>query len=203
VMSLSDLLRSLPYHGPTSRMESFRNPDGVAFKLQNLHQVATGRGLENYSEMDRKIWQEFGSRAEVVTQLAALIRFGIETSVTVGIPDDIMDNEEFFEGRVLTRIHKWKERNLRVRKSLLALRRKAGQLTCDMCSAPSRATSPTLEDASFEAHHLLPLSRAIERNTRITDLALLCANCHRILHRAITINSRWITIEEGKQLVTR
>lgn len=43
VQELSELLRRFPYHANASRRESFRNPDGVAFKLQNLRQVATGR----------------------------------------------------------------------------------------------------------------------------------------------------------------
>lgn len=41
VKGLSELLRSFPYHTHAARKESFRNPDGVAFKLQNLRQVAT------------------------------------------------------------------------------------------------------------------------------------------------------------------
>ena len=39
VQTLSQLLRALPYHDRASRKETFRNPDGVAFKLQNLRQV--------------------------------------------------------------------------------------------------------------------------------------------------------------------
>lgn len=50
VQTLSELLRRFPYHAEASRQESFRNPDGVAFKLQNLRQVATGKGLGNVSE---------------------------------------------------------------------------------------------------------------------------------------------------------
>lgn len=42
VRSLSELLRAFPHHSEAARKESFRNPDGVAFKLQNLRQVATG-----------------------------------------------------------------------------------------------------------------------------------------------------------------
>ncbi len=45
VKALSDLLRTFPYHSVAARKASFRNPDGVAFKLQNIRQVATGKGL--------------------------------------------------------------------------------------------------------------------------------------------------------------
>jgi 5-methylcytosine-specific restriction enzyme A len=35
-----------------------------------------------------------------------------------------------------------------------------------------------------ECHHTLPLSEAaFVRKTRLRDLAIVCANCHRMLHR--------------------
>src|SRR5437016_489117 len=67
VQELSRLLRRLPHHEEESRKESFRNADGVAFKLQNLRQVATGRGLGNVSETDRVVWTEFGGQRDKVT----------------------------------------------------------------------------------------------------------------------------------------
>src|SRR5947208_3667020 len=78
VKALSDLLRTFPHHSVAARKESFRNPDGVAFKLQNLRQVATGRGLGNVSRTDRATWSEFGSDPRRTQELAALIRLGIE-----------------------------------------------------------------------------------------------------------------------------
>jgi 5-methylcytosine-specific restriction protein A len=201
VIELSSVLQRLPYHGISVRKESFRNPDGVAFKLQNIHQVATGQGLENYSEMDRKVWDEFSSQHDKVRQLAALIRTSITMAGQLGNLADSIEDDEFFEGQALTRIHKLKERNATIRKLLLASRRQAGQLTCEMCSSPSKSLDPMCEDATFEAHHLVPLSMGIERRTRVSEMALLCANCHSLLHRAISINRRWLTIAEGRQIV--
>jgi 5-methylcytosine-specific restriction enzyme A len=77
VVELSSFLHRLPYHSTALRKESFRNPAGVAFKLHNIHNVATGKGLGNVSEMDRKIWAEFGSSPLQVTKLARLIMQGI------------------------------------------------------------------------------------------------------------------------------
>lgn len=117
VRQLSELLRTLPYHSGNSRKESFRNPDGVAFRLQNLHNVATGRGLGNVSAMDRKIWAEFGSRPHEVRTLAQLTKAGI--NYTSALPDHTSpnDGEEFLEGRLLTAIHKARERNPNARKN--------------------------------------------------------------------------------------
>lgn len=55
VQELSEVLRAFPHHGASARKDSFRNPDGVAFKLQNIRQVATGKGLGNVSKADREV----------------------------------------------------------------------------------------------------------------------------------------------------
>ncbi|MEV6744057.1 HNH endonuclease [Streptomyces sp. NPDC051080] len=35
----------------------------------------------------------------------------------------------------------------------------------------------------MECHHVLPLHVAGEGHTKLSDLALICANCHRMIHR--------------------
>ena len=48
----------------------------------------------------------------------------------------------------------------------------------------------------IEVHHLVPLSSAGQRETNPeTDLIVLCANCHRIVHRQ---GSVCLTLEELK-----
>ena len=88
VVALSKLLRVFPYHANAARRESFRNPDGVVFKLQNLRQVATGKGLGNVSRTDREVWGELGNNQRRVRELATLIRVGIEIAgnAELGLP---------------------------------------------------------------------------------------------------------------------
>ncbi|SRR5258706_7234272 len=201
VRKLSELLRSLPYHVSASKKESFRNPDGVAFKLQNLHNVATGKGLRNVSAMDRQIWSEFGSRPDEIRSLADLIKAGVKLTGTIPESDDDCEDDEFFEGRLLTEIHKSRERNPKLRRRLLAFRRKSGRLACDLCDGHSICEDLAFEDASFEAHHMMPISMTIERMTQLRDLSLLCASCHRLVHRAIASKKRWLTIDECRELL--
>ena len=70
-----------------------------------------------------------------------------------------------------------------------------------MCHRASNAADSKMEDAMFEAHHRMLLSAGEKRKTRLSDMALLCANCHRLLHRAIAINKRWIDGDEGRGLI--
>lgn len=202
VKNLSALLRSLPYHTNAAKRNSFRNDDGVAFKLQNLHNVATGKGLGNVSDMDRKIWAEFGTQRDTLMSVAAQIKAGVEYGQKdPRWVDDLGASEEFFEGRLLTELHKRRERHPGLRVRLIEARRRLGKLRCDLCSCVSITDNTALEDATFEAHHVLPLSAAMERNTRIHDLALLCANCHRLVHRLISANRRWMTIDECRRII--
>jgi 5-methylcytosine-specific restriction protein A len=51
-----------------------------------------------------------------------------------------------------------------------------------------------------ECHHLVPLAEvAFHRNTRLTDLAIVCANCHRMLHRGRPV----LTLDTLKGLIER
>jgi 5-methylcytosine-specific restriction protein A len=202
VHELSSLLRSLPYHSEASRKETFRNVAGVVFKLKNLHKVATGEGFAaNVSKTDRIVWAELGRQRHEVAQIAQLIRRSLTVSELRNDASDYDEEEEFFEGRLLTAFHKKKERHRNIRSKLIASRRKRGALACDMCWRKANSNDATFEDAAFEAHHLLPMSMAMERKTKLKDMALLCANCHRLLHRAIALKRRWLTIDEARKLV--
>jgi 5-methylcytosine-specific restriction protein A len=143
--------------------------------------------------MDRKVWNEFSADRGKLRHLARLIRLGVKLTETKGGTED---DVEFVEGRVLTELHKRRERNPRIRKLLIESRRKRGRLTCEMCLAPPDIDDPRFEDAIFEAHHIVPIAEAKERTTRLVDLSLLCANCHRLIHRAIAHHKMWLSIEE-------
>lgn len=194
VTTLSDLLRAFPHHSTAARKESFRNPDGVAFKLQNLRQVDTGRGLGNVSRTDREVWNELGHDRKRAKRLATLIRAGIE--VVEGTAEGSTSDDVFAEGKVVTEAHVRRERDPKLRKRLLQQRKKSGALKCDVCGRSSSDHPPILGEAVFEAHHVLPLAAGQERKTQLKDMSLLCANCHRMAHRAIAQAKRWLSIEE-------
>jgi len=202
VVALSEELAKLPIHSARVRKGSFRNPEGVAFKLQNLRMVATGRGLGNVSAMDRIVWAELGDAPSMVAEIAARIRR--EAGAGEQEWDEV--GEEFFEGRLLTRAHTRRERDPVVRARLIARRAKGGRtLACDACEAGPRTSMPELLDAGFEAHHTIPLMTAAQEGvvTKLSEMALLCATCHRVLHRVMQAERRWIGIKEFKTLLVR
>jgi 5-methylcytosine-specific restriction protein A len=200
VVELSKLLRSLPLHAGAAKNDTFRNADGVAFKLLNLRNVATGKGLQNVSTNDRSVWAELGTDPKRVADLAKLIRQEVASNDSSNWQDD-SEEIEFAEGRLLTRVHKARERKPQVRKELIEKRAASGGLKCDVCNDGPRVASRTLMDAEFEAHHIVPIAAAMERKTRLQDMALLCACCHRLIHRAIADQKRWLSIAEARSLL--
>lgn len=200
VEELSQTLQRLPYHGDAARQPRFRNPAGVAFKLQNLRQVDTGKGLGNVSKTDREVWADFGGRPDEVRRLAAMIRAELSADALVAGEAAEQEEEEFVEGRILTRKHLVRERNRKLRAKLLAKRRPEG-LRCDACSRDYGEVPEYLRTSVFEAHHVVPVHLAGERKTRIEELALLCASCHRLIHRAIAREKRWIEVSEFAAII--
>jgi 5-methylcytosine-specific restriction protein A len=199
VQELSEVLRAFPYHSESARKESFRNADGVSFKLQNLRQVATGEGLSNVSRTDKAVWDELGGDPGRVKYLASLIRTGIQVSHAVR--EEEPEYEVFAEGRVVTETHLRRERNPKLRARLLEKRRSAGRLHCEVCMRGPVGNDRDIAEAIFEAHHLVPLSAGDARATKLSDLALLCASCHRQSHKAIAKHQRWLSILELCQLL--
>jgi 5-methylcytosine-specific restriction enzyme A len=56
-------------------------------------------------------------------------------------------------------------------------------LRCEACAFDFVERYGQLGERFIECHHRLPLGDGDERETTIDDLALLCANCHRMIHR--------------------
>ncbi|MGA0571278.1 HNH endonuclease [Variovorax sp. VNK109] len=199
VQELSQLLRALPIYAENQKLETFRNAAGVAFKMKNLKAVDGEGGLKNVSTVDREVWRDFGQRPDLVKQLVEAIKSGAEElkDEVAAEPEDI----EFWEGRTVTAVHLRRERKASLRHKVIANRRKVGHLCCEACGhAPSL---PNLEDAEFECHHVRPLATTGIVATKLADVALLCANCHRLLHRLMVAEKRWVSVESLKQVLER
>ncbi|MBD1832345.1 HNH endonuclease [Cyanobacteria bacterium FACHB-472] len=76
--------------------------------------------------------------------------------------------------------------------------REAGGLKCDVCNFNYSAFYGNLGNDYIECHHLNPVSELKDGNkTKINDLALVCSNCHRMLHR----KKPCLSVEELKEIV--
>lgn len=116
----------------------------------------------------------------------------LAASAQSGLPLDVdVMTHEASEGLKAYVAHLRRERN---RSLVEAKKRQAlaqcGRLSCEACGFDFAASYGQLGEGYCEVHHKIPLaSLETERVTKLTDLAVVCSNCHRILHRKIPMPS--------------
>lgn len=201
VIALSNYLRAMDIHKDAQKNDKFRNSDGVAFKVGNIRAIATGRGLQNTSRMDQEVWDEFGSDVNSLRKFCDGIRSGVEVLKAEPETEEDEEESEFKEGRVLTKLHKTRERNKSLRKKLINKLKKSNELNCEMCGVEPKANLGEFGLRMFECHHIIPISEAVREKTKLSELSLLCANCHRLIHASISQEKRWLNIGEASGLL--
>ncbi|MFE2376210.1 HNH endonuclease [Streptomyces sp. NPDC059398] len=199
VVELSALLQLLPIHAEADRNEKFRNPNGVArktFDIATRHPEYQGKPT-NGGALDAAVLREFLARPQAMTEAARLIRQGIATgdlqSFVPTEEEEFGDDFSAPEGRLLMRWHRARERDRGLRKKKIAsVLQLGGQLACEACGFDFEKFYGDRGAGYIECHHVLPLHVAGESRTKLSDLALICANCHRMIHR----QAPWPTPEE-------
>ena len=196
IISLSEILNKLPIHTVRPDKIKFRNPNGVGLKLSNflaLDPNYEGKGMNSFSKLDQEIFEEFypvKKRGELKV-LAAKIRESVSKEDFREKLYQIGDEDEergVKEGSVLYRLHKYKERNSKIVKiKKEKTLKKYGRLVCEVCEFDFHEFYGELGEGFIECHHIEPLSSIeLEKETKLKDLALVCSNCHRMLHRKIS-----------------
>ena len=115
-----------------------------------------------------------------------------KTGQRIGIePEDEDDSEFYAEGRAYYALHRKLERNPKIAKKVKNKRLKEqGDLCCDVCGFSFHKRYGAIGIGFIEAHHTLPVaSLKGRRSTKLADMALVCSNCHRMLHRSTPLLS--------------
>lgn len=118
--------------------------------------------------------------------------FNTETQKEIGIePAKEGDDPEFEEGTRFYKRHLSIERNARIGSTAKQLRLKTDpNLKCDACGFSFRRTYGPIGEGFIEAHHTVPLGELTgPRKFKLGEIALLCANCHRMVHRSYPLLS--------------
>lgn len=202
VVELSQLLSDLPIHPLADRPANFRNTNGVARKILNLQYVATGgaSGSENGSAVDSIVWDKFGRDVEQVHARARVIREQATTALLIAADGDQQTELIAYEGaaRLVLHLRHQRERAIVDRKKNDA-KKLTGRLVCEACGFDFVAVYGDVGKDYIECHHIIPIADLKDgQPTRIEDLALVCANCHRMLHRSNPI----LGIDELRQRIT-
>lgn len=201
VIALSELLNSLPIHTNRPDEARFRNPNGVHMKLCNFMRFDPnyqGVGLSRGARGDEQVWNQFAGNRELLAQLADAIRRGQPLPEAQNQFED--DEEVFPEGRILYRLHRTRERNRDlVKRAKERAMHRHGRLACVACGFDFAQRYGPLGQGFIECHHTRPLSELLDEHpTRIEDVALVCSNCHRMVHR----KRPWLGIDQIAALLT-
>jgi len=186
--------------GPDDRADGFRNPNGVYMKLMNFrrfdpaYQAQGKTGLTRGNKLEQVVWDEFAHDPDRLRVTATAIERNLSEASDV-LPSEI-EIEDAEEGRVLTRAHLVRERSRRLvqAKKTEALNR-TGKLACEACGFDFNATYGERGQGFIEVHHALPVHQLLPGSkTKLSDLHLLCANCHRMVHS----RRPWLTLDDLK-----
>jgi len=190
ILDLSALLNRLHKALGTQALETIRNANGVYLKLMNLRALdpaytSQGKvGMTAGGKLEKVIWEEFDGRPDALAAEALRITTAIsllnELELT-GSPEQQIEGEE---GGVVLRVHRQRERDSKIVAAKRAWAKKAGCLRCESCDFDFARRYGPLGIGYIEVHHTKPLA-SLEpgSRTKLADLALLCANCHRMAHR--------------------
>jgi 5-methylcytosine-specific restriction enzyme A len=146
------------------------------------------------------VWDRFAFETYDLSETAKAIRqFAEKRQIPIGEQDEDAEFAEAEEGRILTRLHRTRERNgeLVAKKKTFTLKVQ-GRLQCEACSFDFEVKYGLRGTGFIEAHHTKPLHALSPGDkTRLEDLAPLCSNCHRMIHA----RRPWLTVEDLKQII--
>lgn len=109
------------------------------------------------------------------------------------------EDDEFSEGKLLIKKHLQRERNPKLiseaKKLFIA---KNGRLFCEVCGFDFSEKYGKLGENFIEAHHTKPVSTMADgEKTKIEDIAMVCSNCHSMIHR----KKPWLSKDSLKTVI--
>lgn len=184
-----------------SGSDTLRNANGVSMKLLNFRAHDPNhdtKGLSRGNKLEEVVWSEYADDSVALKKVvASIVNL---TQVTVAHDAPLIPEDELIEareGQLLTRVHRYRERNTAiVKRKKASYLKQHGQLCCEACGFDFQATYGQRGEGFIECHHTKPVSELLPgETTKLNELALLCANCHRMVHAA----RPWWTVEKLKK----
>lgn len=204
IEELSDVVNQLGAVLGQRTSGTYRNTNGVYMKLMNFRRfdpdyAAEGKtGLTRGNKDEARVWDQFASDPAKLAEVAQFIRRAMidhEVSADLAGPDE-PGIEEAEEGKVATRIHRYRERDRRlVAEAKTRAMKQHGRLVCAACSFDFSQRYGEVGANIIDVHHTRPVhTMKPGEKTKVVDLVLLCSNCHRVVHS----RRAWLSIDQVK-----
>lgn len=170
-------------------------------KLGNFKYLDPDRdgGLSHGSKEDPRIWDEFWDDPKGLERTAELIRKNAGRAKTLALEQIGFEVFGRPEGRIITITHQIPERNRSlVKKKKDSVLKKKGKLACEVCEFEFSEKYGDRGAGYIECHHTVPVKDMEEgHQTKLSELALLCSNCHRMIH----CRTPWLSLDELRSLL--
>ena len=115
------------------------------------------------------------------------------TTITDLPPSPFEEDVKGKEGRVFMRLHSYRERDRNlVIKAKKLFKQKHNKLFCECCGFEAQTFYGQRGEDRIQAHHRRPVEELLPDSITIAeDLAMVCPNCHDIIHA----KRPWLTVE--------
>lgn len=192
VDEVSVILNKLHRMMGNAKGETLRNRNGVYLKVMNFrssdpHYLDQGKvGMTRGNALEGVIWQEYAGDPVRLATDAQAIRATIQAADDTALSQHPLEPPyEGEEGGVVLAMHKRYERDRKLVREKLKAAKAEGPLACQVCAFDFEATYGELGVGYIEVHHINPIHTLKPGSkVKLSDLALLCANCHRMIHRS-------------------
>ncbi len=153
---------------------------GNAVKIESIYKSGL---LDN---LQLSIWEKF--KPYFVNDRKESLKLTSELLTEIENSDE---NLSFSEGKLKLVAHYARERNPEIIKLKKQKAVANNTLHCEICEF---SFLKTYNIEFIECHHRTPISQTGETETKLEDLALVCANCHRMLHKKI--DGQFLTMQQ-------
>lgn len=160
-------------------------------RSEKISDIAQNEDIEEYQN---DLWERFKPYFSTILKSADLI---FKTCLSeIEIQSESLEGFSAEEGKeIYLANHLIRERNSQIVKQKKQLAEAENLLFCEVCNF---SFLNSYGQSFIECHHKDPILNGV-RKTYMKDLALVCSNCHRMLHRKF--NNRYISIDELKVVV--
>ena len=159
----------------------------------NVCKIENVKKIRNIEELQLDIWNKF--RIYFVQSEKESFN-----TITAALNDIENFNPDLIavEGKLKLVLHLARERNNEIVKTKKLLAVQNNLFKCEVCTFSFKERY----DAKYiECHHIFPIGKSGVRETRLEDLALVCSNCHRMLHSKF--NGVYLTIEQLREKILK
>ncbi len=147
-----------------------------------MHWSPQASGITISPEIASKLEHAWALHYKEITESSPL---QVDPATNVSNDDQIDEEISAFEGVVRTLFVRHRQRESWLRDQKILESQRLGTLKCEVagCGFDFEQTYGRLGAGFVEVHHRRGLARSGPTKTKLADLAIVCANCHRMIHR--------------------